>query len=159
MAGMEDLPTIVEIYNSTIASRMVTADTEPVSVESRKNWFLAHNSEKWPLWVVEIEGEPIGWLSFASFYDRPAYNQTAEISIYLHEKWRGKKLGPLILEYAEKQGKIRRFTTLLGFIFAHNIPSLKLFERNGYKEWAFLPEIALLDGERKGLKILGKPIG
>jgi len=31
-----DLPAIVEIYNSTVPSRMVTADTEPVSVESRK---------------------------------------------------------------------------------------------------------------------------
>jgi len=30
-----DLPQIVEIYNSTIPSRIVTADTEPVSVESR----------------------------------------------------------------------------------------------------------------------------
>ena len=31
-----DLEKIVEIYNSTIPSRMVTADTEPVSVESKK---------------------------------------------------------------------------------------------------------------------------
>lgn len=31
----EDLPRIVEIYNSTVDSRMVTADTSPVTVESR----------------------------------------------------------------------------------------------------------------------------
>ena len=30
-----DLPAIVEIYNATIAGRMVTADTSPVTVESR----------------------------------------------------------------------------------------------------------------------------
>ena len=32
-----DLEKIVEIYNSTIPSRTVTADTEPVSVQSREN--------------------------------------------------------------------------------------------------------------------------
>lgn len=33
-ARLEDLPRIVEIYNSTIESRMVTADLEPVTVEA-----------------------------------------------------------------------------------------------------------------------------
>ena len=31
-----DLPAIVEIYNATIPGRMVTADLEPVTVESRR---------------------------------------------------------------------------------------------------------------------------
>ena len=38
-ADMFDLPVIVDIYNSTIASRMVTADFEPISVENRIQWF------------------------------------------------------------------------------------------------------------------------
>ena len=36
-ATQKDLTKIVEIYNSTIASRMVTADTELVTVESKQN--------------------------------------------------------------------------------------------------------------------------
>ncbi|MFC5875813.1 GNAT family N-acetyltransferase [Chryseobacterium arachidis] len=52
-ANLEDLPKIVEIYNSTIPSRMVTADTEPVSVESRLQWFKEHNAETRPLWIIE----------------------------------------------------------------------------------------------------------
>lgn len=138
---------------------MVTADTQPITLESRMNWFKAHIPHKWPLWVAEIEHELIGWVGFEPFYDRPAYDQTAEISIYITENSRGKNLGSAFLEYAEEQGKILGLTTILGFIFAHNLPSLKLFERMGYTEWAFLPNIALLDGERKGLKILGKQIG
>ncbi len=45
-ATIEDLPGIVEIYNSTIAGRMVTADMEPVSVESKINWFNHHEPVK-----------------------------------------------------------------------------------------------------------------
>ncbi|MDI9365978.1 MAG: hypothetical protein QM541_13560 [Flavobacterium sp.] len=42
-ASIEDLPTIVAIYNSTIAARMVTADTKPVNVASKLAWFQQHN--------------------------------------------------------------------------------------------------------------------
>lgn len=36
LARPEDLPEIVAIYNSTINSRQVTADLQPVSVASRQ---------------------------------------------------------------------------------------------------------------------------
>jgi len=159
IAEMADLATIVEIYNSTIPSRMVTADTQPITLESRIGWFNAHKPDKWPLWVVEVDKEIIGWVGFEPFYDRPAYDHTAEISIYIAKESRGKNIGPAILEYAEERAKNLGLTSILGFIFAHNMPSLKLFEKAGYAEWGYFPEIALLDGERKGLKILGKHIG
>ncbi len=38
-AAYSDFPIMVEIYNTTIASRMVSADTEPVSIESKEKWF------------------------------------------------------------------------------------------------------------------------
>lgn len=52
-ACKEDLPDIVDIYNSTIAGRMVTADLEPVTVESRIPWFEAHQENHRPLWVLK----------------------------------------------------------------------------------------------------------
>ncbi|MBV8628542.1 MAG: N-acetyltransferase, partial [Paraburkholderia sp.] len=48
-ATLDDLPAIVAIYNSTVASRQVTADLEPVSVESRLPWFHAHGPAARPL--------------------------------------------------------------------------------------------------------------
>jgi len=154
-----DLDKIVEIYNSTIPSRMVTADTEPVSVKSREKWFDEHNSSKRPLWVVENKSnEVIGWVSFQSFYGRPAYNATVEISIYLAPEQRGKGLGKQILQYSIDNAPKCGIKTLLGFIFAHNEPSLKLFRHFGFKDWATFPNIAELDGVERGLKILGKRI-
>ncbi|MGL4854524.1 MAG: GNAT family N-acetyltransferase, partial [Lentisphaeria bacterium] len=47
-ATIEDLPQIVDIYNSTVASRMVTADTHTISVESRIQWFHNHTPDKYP---------------------------------------------------------------------------------------------------------------
>lgn len=158
-ATLDDLPGIVSIYNSTIPGRMVTADTEPVSVESKVKWFGEHLMDKRPLWVVEDEANDIiGWISFQSFYGRPAYDATAEISIYLHERIRGKGLGKKVLQHAIDNCHRFGIKTLLGFIFAHNIPSLKLFEGFGFQQWANLSNVAVLDGVERSLIILGKRI-
>ena len=61
-ATENDLPAIVAIYNSTIASRMVTADIAPISVESRLTWFQQHVLHFRPLWVVEEAQTVIAWL-------------------------------------------------------------------------------------------------
>jgi len=157
-AVLDDLQRVVDIYNSTIPSRMVTADTHPVTVASRMEWFLKHQPGKRPLWVVENEGKMIGWVALHSFYGRPAYDQTAEISIYLHADFRGKGLGKKVLEYSIGESSKLGVKTLLGYIFAHNEPSLKLFRSFGFQEWGRLPNIAVLDGIERSLLILGKRI-
>ncbi len=155
----EDLGEIVRIYNSTVSSRLVTADLEPVSVESRVEWFYRHTPGKHPLWVVEEAGKVIGWLGFQPFHSRPAYNATAEISLYLDETVRGRGLGPKILDFALETAPLLGVETLIGLIFEHNTPSIRLFEKAGFREWGFLPEVANLDGTRRGLKYFGRKVG
>jgi phosphinothricin acetyltransferase len=95
-----DLPKIVGTYNSTIDSRLVTADLEPVTIESKQTWFDAHKPNRRPLWIIEMNGTYAGWMSFNSFYGRPAYDGTVEVSIYLEETARGKGLGKICLQKA-----------------------------------------------------------
>jgi L-amino acid N-acyltransferase YncA len=158
IARFEDLPAIVEIYNSTIPSREVTADTEPISVESRHAWFAEHTPERRPLWVAEEDGRILGWLSYSNFYGRPAYAGTAELSIYIHESARRKGLGRYFLEHAIVHAPKLGVHTLLGFIFEHNEPSLRLFDRFGFERWALMPRVATLDGIERDLVILGKRV-
>jgi phosphinothricin acetyltransferase len=157
-ATLDDLPAIVAIYNSTVPSRLVTADLEPVSVESRLAWFHAHGPEKRPLWVVEDGDRIIAWLSFSDFYGRPAYLRTAEVSIYLDEAARGKGLGKQLLAEALSAAPGLGIHTVLGFIFGHNEASLRLFRGFGFGEWGALPRVAMLDGIERDLLILGRRI-
>lgn len=155
-AAISDLPAIVDIYNSTVPSRIVTADTEPVTLESKKLWFTEHSPQLRPLWVLEDKERVCGWVSFQSFYGRPAYKSTAEISIYVHEDYRGKGLGRFLLNKTMDACPELQIKTLLGFIFGHNMPSLSLFERAGFQRWGYLPNIAELDGVERDLVIVGK---
>lgn len=156
-ASISDLPAIVAIYNSTVAGRMVTADTEPVSVQSKEEWFYAHGPVR-PLWVVEENGITIAWVSFQSFYGRPAYRHTAEISIYIAETERGKGMGKKLLDYSLAKCPELEIKTLLGFIFGHNKPSIKLFKKSGFIEMGHFPRVAEMDGKAYDLVILGKRI-
>ena len=42
-----------------------------------------HHPRTRPLWVLEESLRVRAWLSFNSFYGRPAYQPTAEVSIYV----------------------------------------------------------------------------
>jgi L-amino acid N-acyltransferase YncA len=154
-ATESDLQAIVAIYNASIPGRMATADLEPVSVESRHNWLKDRISER-PLWVIEeVETIVAGWLSFQSFYGRPAYSATAEISIYIACDYHRRGLAKQLLGQAIHHSPSLGLNTLLGFIFAHNQPSLELFQTFGFQSWGHLPKVAELDGIERDLIIMG----
>lgn len=155
-ATLDDLPFIVDIYNSTIASRMVTADTFPVSLESKLDWFAQHNPNNRPLWLIKSQNIPCGWVSLSSFYGRPAYNKTVEISLYIHEDFRGKKIGQFIIQQIEQFAQQAGIKAILSYVFGHNIPSINLFQKVHYIQWGFFPKVAELDGIERDLVILGK---
>jgi L-amino acid N-acyltransferase YncA len=157
-ATLADLPSIVAIYNATIPSRMATADLQVVSVESKEKWFAEHSSEFRPIWVVKENEQVVAWFSFQSFYGRPAYNATAEVSIYVAASHHGCGLGSLMLEKAIQACPLLQIHTLLGFVFAHNEPSLRLLSKFGFSEWGHLPKIANLDGIERDLVIVGKRV-
>ena len=155
LAAPADLPAIVAIYNATIPSRLVTADLEPVTVASREPWFAAHQRAGRPLWVVERGGALAAWLSFSSFYGRPAYDGTAEVSVYVDGRHRRQGLGGALVDEAVRAAPALGVHTLLGFIFGHNTPSLSLFEARRFTRWGTLPRVAVLDGIGRDLVIVG----
>jgi phosphinothricin acetyltransferase len=157
-ARPEDLEAIVAIYNAAIPGRMATADTEPVSVESRREWLRQHGPERHPLWVAERAGQIAGWLSLGPFYGRPAYAATAEMSVYVAPPLRRRGIAAELVGEAVRRAPGLGLTTLLGFVFAHNAPSLALVARFGFEPWGRLPRVAVLDGVERDLVIVGRRV-
>ncbi|MGK0552261.1 GNAT family N-acetyltransferase [Enterococcus faecalis] len=158
-AQKDDLAYIVAVYNQAITTRLATADLTPITVESRLTWFAQHQDYKHPLWLIQRGNEVVGWASLSSFYGRPAYQQTVEVSIYIDPAYQGQKIGSAALQQVIQQAQLRSMTTLLAFVFSHNLPSLTLFEKAGFEAWGKLPGVAYLDDQEAcDLTILGKKI-
>lgn len=150
-----DLPSIINIYNAAIATRIATAQLEPVAMDDCRDW-LRHSPDQYPFWVAEIDGEVRGWLSFKSFLPRCAYRGTVELSVYVDEKFRRRGIARKLLQEAIRRAPALGVTAMVGLIFGHNEASLALFERLGFRRWGFLPAVAQVEGIERNLAIVGR---
>ena len=155
-AAEVDLPAITDIYNAAIATRFATAQLEPITAAEGSNWLKQHSADQFPLWVLEIGGQVAGWLSFKPFLPRRAYRGTVELSVYVDEKFRRHGVAKRLLERALADAPELGIETLVGLIFAHNKPSLRLFEQLGFARWGLLPHIARIDDAVHDLIIVGR---
>lgn len=137
---------------------MATGDLDPVSVESLHEWFAEHDADHYPLWVEERDGAVAAWLSFGSFYPRPAWHATAEVSVYVAPGHQRQGIATALLRQAIAQAPGLGLRVLLGVIFRHNTPSIDLFNNFGFEEWGHLPEVTELDSVRRDVLILGRNV-
>jgi phosphinothricin acetyltransferase len=155
-ATPDDLPAIVAVYNASIPGRMATADTEPVTVAQREEWFRAFDPGSRPLWVLEEDGAIAGWLGLRSFYGRPAYHRTVESGVYVAPDHRRRGVARSLLDHALGECPALGIANVMAFVFAHNRPSVALFEERGFERWGLLPRVCELDGAEKDVLILGR---
>ena len=154
-----DLHAIVTIYNASIPGRLATADTEPVTVGAREEWFKGFDPDSRPIWVAEADGGAIaGWLGFRSFYARPAYHRTVESAVYVAPDRLREGVARRLLTHALAQCPELGISNVLAFVFAHNMPSVTLFEAHGFGRWGLLPKVCEMDGKEHDVLILGKRV-
>ncbi|MCF6515594.1 GNAT family N-acetyltransferase [Lactobacillus sp. S2-2] len=155
IAQQKDLPEIVTIYNQSIPTRIATADTELVSVAEKQEWFDSYN-EDFPIWVIKDKNKIAGWVALEPFYGRPAYQKTAEISIYISQSYQKKGLGQKSLDFVFSKLDELKINVIVANIFSHNLPSQKLFQNNNFEQWGHLPDVAIMDSNLYSLDILGR---
>jgi L-amino acid N-acyltransferase YncA/predicted O-methyltransferase YrrM len=150
-----DVPAIMAIYNAAVAARIATAQLEPVNTVEGRNWLSKH-SDDYPLWVTETDGRVAGYLGFKRFLPRCAYRGTAEISVYVDETFRRHGVARRLLKEAIARAPSLGINALVGLIFGHNEPSLKLFEQLGFQRWGHLPGVARLENVERDLIVMGQ---
>jgi len=149
-----DLPAIIAIYNKSIPSGRATADTKPITVNDRKEWFQQFDPKKRPIWVAEDGNRVVGCVYLTSFYGgRPAYDKTAEISTYIASDYQGKGVGKLLKQKMIEACPRFRVENLISMYFDNNEATKCLNDKFGFKIVGHLPEIAEVFGHKRGLMI------
>jgi phosphinothricin acetyltransferase len=139
-AELRDLESITTIYNDAILNTIATFDTEPKTEDEQRDWFEQHGP-KHPILVAESNGDVIGWLSLSEWSGRCAYSDTAEVSLYVAEEYRGKGAGKKLLDAALDEGRKVGLHTIVSRIAGGNETSVRLHELLGFHHIGIMKEV------------------
>lgn len=156
-ASESDLPSITEIYNQAVLRATGTFDTEPKTLEAQRDWFAKHGASH-PVIVAEETGTIVGWASVSPYSDRCAYARTAEVSVYIDEKARGRGLGGELLEGILSAGKKAGLLQILARVTEGNEASLRLHTKRGFFEAGRLRQVGEKFGKVLDVHILQKSL-
>ncbi len=139
-ATIDDLDAITEIYNDAILKTVATFDTEPKTREDQKSWFECHGT-KYPILVAEKNNRVIGWASLSEWSDRCAYSDTAEISLYIKEEFRGQGIGKKLLKEILQEGQKGGLHTVIARIAEGSEISIHIHKSCGFEHIGIMKEV------------------
>ncbi len=140
-ARHDDLPAILEIYNGAVLHTTASYDLEPVTLESRQEWFGQKEAGGWPVLVAEEAGEVVGFATFGPFRGKAGFDGTAEHSVYIREGVRGGGLGTALMAPLIAEARRMGLHVLVGGIDAENAGSLRFHGRFGFVPVAHMPHV------------------
>lgn len=144
----KDYQRVLDILNESIEERAYTAQLTPATMESRRPWFVGHSCPLHPMFVTEVDGEVMGWVTLTEFRaGREGFRFTSEISYYIDSRVRGKGLGTMMIGHAIQAAKEIGFKSIVAVIFKSNFGSQKLVKKHGFELWGRLPGVVNIDGE------------
>lgn len=154
-AELSDLEAITAIYNEAILTTTATFDTEPKAAAERLAWFHSHD-ERHPILVALLDGQVVGWASLSRWSERPAYDDTAETSFYVHAHRRGRGIGRALKEAIINEASRLRFHSLIARVAEGSEASLHLNETFGFVHVGTLREVGRKFGRLLDVHILQK---
>jgi L-amino acid N-acyltransferase YncA len=151
IAKPEDLKKIVEIYNQAISAGQRTADTMPMSIEDRLQWFEEHTPDKYPILIEEKDSLVIGYLTISAYRPgRAALRHTAEVSFYVHFDHHRQGVASRLLQHAIDLCPSLQIKSLFAILMESNTASIQQLKKFGFEQWAHLPRVADYDGVEVG---------
>ena len=154
-AKLTDLKEITKIYNEAILKTVATFDTEIKSLQEQKIWFESHGLKN-PIIVAEQNGIIIGWASLSQWSDRCAYSDTAEISLYVKEKYQGRGIGKKLMESIIIEGKKVGLHAIIARITEGNKLSIHLHDKFGFEHIGVMKEVGKKFGKRLDVYLMEK---
>lgn len=119
------------IYNYEVLNSVSTLDLIPRSKEAQAEWMSEHSGIHAAI-VVEIDKEVVAFASISPYRPRPGYSSTVENSIYVHQNYRGQKIGSSLLGALVDTAKDLGFHSCMARVVATQSASIELHRKCGF---------------------------
>jgi L-amino acid N-acyltransferase len=136
-----DVGAITDIYNEAVRHTTASWDLEPVSLQSRLDWYDTKIAGNWPVLVAEEAGAVVGWASFSQFRDKPGYRHSVEHSLYVRQDHQGRGVGSRLLTALVVEARRRGLHTMVGGVSGDNPGSIAFHEKHGFAVVARFPQV------------------
>lgn len=143
----EHLPAILEILNEAILNSTALYDYKPRTMEMMGEWWAKKVAGRYPvLGAVDEAGTLLGFSSYGTFRQFPAYKYTVEHSVYVHRDHRGRGVGQQLLQGIIDRAKQQDYHVMVGGIDSTNPASIALHRKFGFELVATMPEVGFKFG-------------
>jgi phosphinothricin acetyltransferase len=96
--------------------------------------------------LVAVEnGQVAGWAALTAVSGRCIYAGVAEVSVYVSQNHRGKKIGTALLQTLIAESEHNGFWTLQAGIFPENKASIGVHQNNGFRIIGYREKIGKMD--------------
>lgn len=147
-AVIEDLESIVAIYNDGIMSGIASFEERPLTAAESVEWFNAHQ-DTFPLLIFEENTKLLGYVTLSPFgHPRETAYSCGELSVYINKLARGKGVGSQLMDAMitriKEDGKI---SSIISVITEGNTGSVILHEKKGFIYGGKLSNVAVKYGQ------------
>lgn len=144
---------ILQIINHAIVHTTSVYDYQARTPEMILAWLNSRRREGYPFIGAMLEGNLVGFGSFGSFRNWPAYKYTVEHSLYVDHRCRRRGIGRLLLKELIDRADRMGFHTLVGVIDSQNHASVALHESEGFVHAGTLREAGFKFGSWRDVLI------
>jgi L-amino acid N-acyltransferase YncA len=130
----DQAPAILAILNDAILNSTALYEYRPRTLEQMGAWFAAKAERDFPvIGAFEDSGELLGFSSYGTFRNWPAYKYSVEHSVYVEQGQRRRGVGRALLQATIARATAQNYHVLVGGIDAQNVVSIRLHESLGFR--------------------------
>ena len=124
---------ILAILNDAIVTSTALYDYVPRPPESMVGWFETKRRGQLPVWgALDDDGVLLGFASYGTFRERPAYKYSVEHSVYVTRDARHRGVGSALMRRLIRSAEEQQYHLLIGAIDASNRESIAFHEKLGF---------------------------
>lgn len=153
-----DAAAVATIYAPFVTDSAVSFEFEPPGADDFAKR-IEGAQPRYPWLVAEEEGAVVGYGCASEFRERPAYQRSTEISIYLDERHRGRGLGRAMLDALLVELEQRGFATVIAGLTLPNPASEALFTSAGFELSGTFRNVGFKFGRWHDVMFLQRSIG